>query len=199
MARKNTRKRAINSKTSASSTKGRKTKKRPWGIIILAIVIIILMLFMTINPNTFNKKDNMVTRKAEPEFKKEGELDFFQIKNKSFIKRIDIEIADNNYERARGMMYRKSMDEETGMLFIMNREEKQSFWMRNTHVSLDILYLNEQFHVVKIHTFTQPLSDAPIPSEKKARYVLEVKGGFCDIHGIKTGDSISYKRITLGL
>ena len=122
-------------------------KRRPWGMIALAVVIIVLLLLMTINPNTFNKKERPKARNAEPAFTKEGELELFSAPDSTFVARLDIEIADNNYERARGMMYRKSVDEKTGMLFIMPREELQSFWMRNTYVSLDILYLDSKFRI----------------------------------------------------
>jgi uncharacterized protein len=122
-------------------------------------------------------------------FKKEGELTFVDSIGNPIIK-IDIEIADNDYERQLGLMNRQSMEEMQGMLFIFLREEIQSFWMRNTLFSLDILFINSQKEIVTIHKNTQPLSEQSYPSSKPAIYVLEVNAGFCDRHNVKPGDKV---------
>ena len=161
----------------------------------MAVVILVGLLLLTWSPDSFQKPSKIKSRSEAPAFKKEGVLSFFSKTGDNKIVTIDLEIADNDFERARGMMYRKNMDASTGMLFIMEREEYQSFWMRNTYVSLDILFLDKTFSIVHIEKYTQPLSDGSIPSEKRAKYVLEVKAGFCDRHGINTGDSIRYSRL----
>ncbi len=74
--------------------------------------------------------------KTEPKFRKDGELTFLKPSDSSFQQKIDIEIADEDWERSQGLMYRTKMGENQGMLFIFDEEEIQSFWMRNTNISL---------------------------------------------------------------
>lgn len=129
----------------------------------------------------------------EPQFIKEGELTFLSKKGKNDMTTIDIEIADSDYERTRGLMYRHSLPDNAGMLFIFDRADVRSFWMRNTYIPLDIVFIDEQKRVVAIATGTEPLSYAPISSTKKTRYVVEVNAGFCKKHGISVGDRITYR------
>ena len=122
-------------------------------------------------------------------FKKEGELTITDSISNPIIK-IDIEIADNDYERQLGLMNRQSMEEMQGMLFIFPEERYQSFWMMNTLFSLDILFINSQKEIVTIHKNTIPLSEQSYPSSEPAIYVLEVNAGFCERHNVKLGDKV---------
>lgn len=131
----------------------------------------------------------------EPPFVKEGELVFLKGDGKTVIKSIDAEIADNDDERTQGLMYRKSMDDSKGMLFIFQREEHQSFWMKNTIMSLDIMYINSNKEIVKIYKSTTPFSENSLPSEKPATYVVEVAAGFSDRYGVKEGDKINFQKL----
>lgn len=130
----------------------------------------------------------------EPQFFKEGELAFTNAQ-KDTINLVDIEIADNDQERNQGMMYRSSMSYDRAMLFIMQYEREQSFWMRNTKMSLDILYVNGNMEIVTIYKHTQPFSESPIPSFKRAKYVVETAAGFCDKFGIEEGNFIAFTRV----
>ena len=130
----------------------------------------------------------------EPVFKKEGELEFLKSDGKTEIRKIDIEIADIDDERMQGLMYRKSMDDNKGMLFIFGREEPQSFWMKNTVMSLDIMYADSEKKIVKIYKNTTPFSETSLPSGKPALYVVEVAAGYSDRYGIKEGDMINYQK-----
>jgi uncharacterized membrane protein (UPF0127 family) len=114
---------------------------------------------------------------------------------KDTIKIVDLEIADNDQERSQGMMYRSSMSYDRAMLFIMQYEREQSFWMRNTKMSLDIMYVNGDLEIVTIYKHTQPYSESPIPSFKKAKYVVETSAGFCDRFGIEEGNYIQFARV----
>ena len=127
-------------------------------------------------------------------FFKEGELEFLT-KEGTPIKKIDLEIAKTDQERAQGLMYRMNMSAEQGMLFIFDKTEPQSFWMKNTFISLDIIYVNEQKEIVSIAKMAQPKSEAPIPSGLPAIYVVEVNGGFCDRYQIKEGNKVAWKEI----
>lgn len=96
--------------------------------------------------------------------------------------RFKVEIADDDAERARGLMFRDQLAEGTGMLFIHDREEPQSYWMKNTRIPLDILYFDNGRRLVAQQRDVPPCSAGnacpPYPSHgKPARYVLELNAG----------------------
>ena len=139
---------------------------------------------------------NNFLKNNEPEveyytFTKEGELTFTDSLG-TLKAKIDLEIADNNYERQLGLMNRKEMKENQGMLFIFPRQEFQSFWMRNTLISLDILFINDQKKIVTIHKNTKILSEESYPSSEPSIYVVEVMAGFTEKYNIKVGDKINW-------
>lgn len=128
-----------------------------------------------------------------PQFNKEGELYFLSKINNDTIRKIDVEMATSNEERAQGLMDRKSMTDEQGMLFIFSGPEEQSFWMKNTYISLDIIYVDDKKEIVSVQKYTTPLSEESLPSFKKAQYVVEVNAGFCDKYHVAYGDKIAYR------
>lgn len=121
------------------------------------------------------------------------ELGFVRAGSQDTIKMIQVEIADNPGSREKGLMHRSDISYEEGMIFIFDTSEPRAFWMKNTPISLDILFLNEAFEIVSIAKYTLPYSEESIPSEEISKYVVEVKAGFCDSFGIKTGDKIVFK------
>ena len=125
------------------------------------------------------------------QFTKDGELSIF--KNDSLIQTIDVEFAKNEMERSLGLMYRSSMDEHQGMWFIFPEEAPRSFYMRNTEISLDIIYLDKDKKVVSIAKNARPYDETSLPSEKPAMYVLEINGGLADKWGIDKGDRVEVK------
>ncbi len=139
---------------------------------------------------------NNILKKEKPEeeeymFKKEGELLFIDSLSSTKAK-IDIEIAENDFDRQLGLMFRKNMQENQGMLFIFPAEEMQSFWMRNTNISLDMIFINAEQKIVTIHKDTKILSDQSYPSTAPSKFVLEVNAGFTDRHNILIGDKVSW-------
>ena len=132
-------------------------------------------------------------RPTGPQFKKEGELYLVKAAGDT-IRKIDIEIADIESERTIGLMHRWSMPDTQGMLFIFEGEEPRSFWMHNTLMGLDILYIKQDGTIESIAIYCVPKSDRSIPSKGPALYVLELIEGFCDIHGVEVGDRIDFKR-----
>lgn len=128
-----------------------------------------------------------------PQFQNEGLLSFLDASTGQPLQRIDIEVAQDELEIRRGLMYRQSMKPDQGMLFLMPVEEPQSFWMLNTYISLDIIFVNEAMEIVKIQANTEPRSLQSVPSERPAKYVVEVNAGFCAKHGIEEGDRISFE------
>lgn len=174
-------------------------KKNKKKIIIGAVLLVVLSLFF-LKPILFESGKKEVSVKSEksitmePQFAKEGSLAFLTA-TKDTLKLVDLEIADNEQERTQGMMYRSSMSYDRAMLFIMQYEREQSFWMRNTKMSLDIMYVTSDLEIVTIYKHTQPYSESPIPSFKKAKYVVETAAGFCDKFGIQEGNFIEYARV----
>jgi len=104
--------------------------------------------------------------------------------------RFDIELAVTPDEQARGLMFRKSMADKEGMFFIFDRDEIRHFWMRNTLIPLDMVFIDSKFSVVDIHRNAKPLDETVISSRKPARYVLEVNAGKVDQCRIKSGSNI---------
>lgn len=143
---------------------------------------------------TGNSSRKKAKQPYEPQFKKEGNLAFLDSLGTDTILSLDIELAENAQEIQYGMMYRRHIPENTGMLFLMGNEEPRSFWMRNTYVSLDIIYINEAMEVVSIQKNAEPLNDRSLPSEGPASLVLEVAGGFSDANGIGKGTKVAYSR-----
>ena len=128
----------------------------------------------------------------EPQFRKDGELTFFDPVSKKARNIISIEIVDNEATRTQGLMYRRYMAEQNGMLFIFEDETERTFWMKNTYLGLDIIYVNQNNQVVKIKANAHPLSEVGLRSEVPARYVIEVIAGFCAKFGIQEGDIVSF-------
>ncbi len=108
-------------------------------------------------------------------------------------KTIDVEIARSAYEHSKGLMDRTSMPHNQGMLFIFDDMSPRSFWMRNTRISLDIIFVDDQYKVVSIQKNAVPMSEESLPSEGPAKYVVEVNAGFSDLYNIRPGDSLSFR------
>ena len=107
--------------------------------------------------------------------------------------KIDIEKADNDMERQFGLMYRRTMEDTQGMLFLFDESTPQGFWMKNTYIPLDIMFVDENNVITTIHENTTPMSDKTVASKGNAKYVVEVNGGFSKKYGIKEGDRISWQ------
>jgi len=101
--------------------------------------------------------------------------------------KLQVEIMDNEPGRQVGLMYRKEMPENQGMLFIFPNEEPRSFWMKNTFLELDMLFFDSKKKLVSIVKRATPLTETRRESNLPALYVLEVLGGSADKWGIETG------------
>lgn len=121
---------------------------------------------------------------------KEGEVTF--VREGKTLRKIDVEIAENDTDRQKGLMFRPFMADSVGMLFVFDRPEPQGFWMKNTMISLDIIYVDENKKIVSIQKNAKPYSEENLPSFGNAQYVVEVNGGYCDKYGIKVGDSVTF-------
>lgn len=107
---------------------------------------------------------------------------------------VSVEITDTPIEHARGLMFRPPLPQGRGMLFVMEDEALQVFWMKNTPSPLDIIFAAKDGSIVSIKQ-GQPLSEAQIPSEKPAMFVLEVAQGETARLGIRPGDRMRHRLI----
>jgi uncharacterized protein len=104
--------------------------------------------------------------------------------------RFEVEVADAPDERAAGLMYRTSLADNAGMLFLYPRSQPVEFWMKNTPLSLDIVFVREDGTIARIAENTVPMSEELIPSGEPVRAVLEVKAGTMRQLGIGPGDRL---------
>ena len=131
---------------------------------------IILFLFFNYNATAcsdikFSKKDIFIVSK----------------KNSKKI-RFKIEIADTDLKRKAGLQCRTKMALNEGMLFIWKTEDLRSFWMKNTSIPLDIIFINQTYEIIDIFYYAKPFSLKSITSKKKAKYVLELNKGVFDLY-----------------
>ena len=103
-----------------------------------------------------------------------------------------VEVARNSADRAQGLMYRRSMAADRGMLFDFERVEPVSMWMQNTYLSLDMLFVRPDGTIARIAANTEPLSTRTIPSGEPVLCVLELNAGTAARLGIRAGDRIEH-------
>ncbi len=105
--------------------------------------------------------------------------------------KIWLEIADTHQERKNGLMYRSYLASNSGMLFIYDKPQFVKFWMKNTQIPLDIIFINDKGLIVRLVTNTVPFSIDPIESGQKVQYVLEVNSGYSKQMDLFEGGLIS--------
>lgn len=101
-----------------------------------------------------------------------------------------VEIADNQDARAKGLMFRSSLDADRGMIFVYDSPRPVAFWMKNTLIPLDMLFIAADGRVLRIAERATPLSEVPIPSGDAVQFVLELAGGTAHQRGITTGATV---------
>jgi uncharacterized protein len=108
-------------------------------------------------------------------------------------KNFRVEIADDAQELSKGLMFRQSMPADQGMLFVHEQEAERLMWMRNTYLSLDMLFIDRTGKIHHIAERTTPFSEDTIPSQGPSLAVLELNGGTVAAHGIKVGDKVAHR------
>ncbi len=116
----------------------------------------------------------------------------FLAKNGNEISTVKVVLADEPEERNQGLMDVNEMPADVGMLFIFPNEEQLNFYMANTPLPLDIIFVNADSTIVRIHHSTTPFSSKQLPSEKPAKYVVETNGGYCISNDIQEGMKIRF-------
>ncbi|WP_298239068.1 DUF192 domain-containing protein [uncultured Algibacter sp.] len=156
---------------------------------LINYILIISILFAY----TSCKDNKKPIKQTEVFFKKEGELTLHKITSDSTQINLDIEIADTEFERQTGLMYRSSMQNNQGMLFVFDDEQERSFYMKNTKIPLDLIYVNSDLKIVSFQKNAQPLNETSLPSNAPAKYVIEVNAGLSNNWLLSVGDSLSFK------
>jgi hypothetical protein len=115
-----------------------------------------------------------------------GKVTFPEASNAS----VEVEIAENDHDRQRGLMYRKAMPQDKGMIFLFAEKDIHSFWMHNTCIPLDMLYLDADGLIVGIEENTPTMSDETFDVGCPSQYVLEVNAGWTRAHGVFAGQRV---------
>lgn len=110
--------------------------------------------------------------------------------------RVKVEIADTPAKRELGLQYRRELAEDRGMLFLFPSERELTFWMKNTPIPLDIIFIGQQRRIVGIVHQAVPFSTDSLSVSYPSRYVLEINGGLSRRHGIKAGDAVRFDGIS---
>jgi len=120
-----------------------------------------------------------------------AERQTLEIASKTGVHAFSVEIATNDAERAKGLMYRKELPEGQGMLFDFDREQDVAMWMQNTYISLDMIFIRGDGRILRVAENTEPLSTRIISSGGPVRAVLEVIAGTARKFGIAPGDRVA--------
>lgn len=157
------------------------------------LLVFLTLIFILVSCRDETPGEAPEQRSPSIPFENEGTLTF--LRDAEELVTIDIEIADNDSARTRGLMQRESLPERAGMFFIFDREEPQSFWMANTPLALDIMFVNADSEIVHIAKYTRPLSPQSVSSHQPAKYVIETRAGFSDTYGITESDHVTWQRL----
>jgi len=125
-------------------------------------------------------------------FTKEGILTILKAQTDSVLVRLDIEIAETDYETETGLMYRKIMAENQGMLFIFPDIRQHFFHMKNTEFGLDIIFLDEDLIIASFQENTKPFDEKLLPSQVPVKYALEINAGLSEKWLLEVGDKVEF-------
>lgn len=114
-----------------------------------------------------------------------------EIENRQLVT-LDVEVASQPKEQQMGLMFRESMPENAGMIFLFPTQRHQSFWMRNTLIPLDMFFIDSNWKVVGVVENAEPLTEDPREVQADSQYVLEVNAGFAKKHGFGPGTKVRY-------
>lgn len=104
--------------------------------------------------------------------------------------RVEVEVALTTQQRNRGLMYRRKLNPYQGMLFVFDEEDLQSFWMKNTYIPLDMIFIDQKLKVVGVVENAEPMTTTSRTVNVPSKYVLEVRGGFARTHRVGVGTRV---------
>jgi len=108
---------------------------------------------------------------------------------------VHVEVARTPEELERGLMFREKLGSADGMLFVFPQSAEHTFWMKNTLIPLDMVFIDEGHAVAGIVASAEPMTTTPRTVGVASRYVLEVNGGFCAAHGVTRGDLVRFESV----
>lgn len=161
---------------------------------LLSINMIIILGLLVSMCSQEKKKSNNRDSKPEKTLEYSRQITFTTAGGDS-ITTIQAALADEPEERNEGLMNVTNLPPDKGMLFIFEDEEPRSFWMANTPLSLDIMFVNSDYEIVRIHRNTEAFSEKNLSSGEPAQYVVETNGGFSVSHDIREGMQISVSEL----
>jgi len=129
---------------------------------------------------------------ASPVLSLAANLQSLEIASKSGVHVFSVEVVDTPEQRAQGLMFRKELPEGQGMLFDFKEDQQVAFWMKNTYVPLDMIFIRGDGRILRIAENTEPLSERLVPSGGPVRGVLEVVAGTAKKMGIAAGDQVAH-------
>jgi len=157
--------------------------------IVFITVITVLILFWGLFAIELLQKDQSINEIT-------SETPFITIETQDKNKlTINVEIAKTGAERSKGLMFRTELDENAGMIFIFEQEDRYGFWMKNTLIPLDMIHINKDKLIVDIIKNVPPCVADPCPSytpNERSLYVLEVNSGYSETNNVNIGDSIEF-------
>ncbi len=157
----------------------------------LKIYYFLLSACITLNV-TGCKEEKKEVKQTEITFTKEGELTIFKADSTQV--KLDIEIADTDFDIQTGLMYRDAMKPKQGMLFIFDDVRERYFYMKNTRIALDIIYIDENNKIVSFQENAKPFDESSLPSNAPAKYVLEINAGLSEQLQLSVMDSIAFTK-----
>jgi len=108
---------------------------------------------------------------------------------------VKVEIASRPSQQRRGLMFRQHLDPDAGMLFVYRADGPRYFWMKNTYLSLDMLFIGSNLRIVGIIEKAEPLTETKRSVDLPSRFILEVNGGFVRKHGVSIGSRVRFENI----
>lgn len=156
----------------------------------LLLLLISCILGLQISCKEDTKK---VVKTAPIEFTKEGELSIYRADSDSVLTKFNIEIADSDYETQTGLMYRDALNTDQGMFFIFPDEAMHSFYMKNTKIALDIIFVTKDLRIASLKENAKPLDESGLSSEVPVKYVLEINAGLAEKWSLEIGDRIDFQ------
>jgi uncharacterized protein len=118
-----------------------------------------------------------------------------EVRGQGGVTRFSVEVADSNEERSQGLMFRESMPQSSGMLFVYDNPRRVSFWMQNTLIPLDMVFADQTGTVTRIHENAVPKDRTPIDGGTDVQFVLEINGGLARRLGIAEGSALRHPAI----
>jgi uncharacterized membrane protein (UPF0127 family) len=118
-----------------------------------------------------------------------------ELRSGGAVARFTVELADTDSERAQGLMDRPQMSASSGMLFVYETPRNASFWMKNTLISLDMIFMDRTGTVTRVHERAQPLDTTPIDGGPDVAFVLEINGGLASRLGIGPGSQMRHPAV----